>query len=211
MLEIKENAISMSTSESLKEIRTNLLYGEEKIIGFTSLLPSEGKTTVTLQLAHEFSLLGKKVCVLECDLKKPSMHKVLQIKQPEGLADYLQSTGKEIINRTNLGFDIVFAGKNRSNTTEILSSKRFDSFLQTLALKYDYVLIDTTPVTGSIDAKVVGNQTDGMVFVVRQNHTSAEKLARAILDFKKSGIKIIGAVLNRVRDHEKDYYYYYGD
>ena len=203
--------LNFATSEALKEIRTNLLYGNNKVIGFTSMSPSEGKSTMTIQLAKQFALLNKKVIVVECDLKRPVLHKTLLVKKSQGISEYLTNQTGEIINGTSENFDIIFAGNVPPNSTELLSSDKFSKLISKLKNDYDYVLVDTPPVLGTIDAQIIGGVVDGMVFVVRSRMTKTEELRKGILTFKQRGINIIGSILNRevAKKNGKGYYYYY--
>ena len=211
MLKLTMNELGFAASESLKEVRTNLLYGNNKVIGFTSISPSEGKTTLTIQLARQFAMLGKKTIIVECDLKRPAMHKSLGVKRIQGVSEYLTGQSDEIINETDLGFDIIFAGKIPPNSTELLSSEKFADLIKALKKEYDYILIDTPPVSGTVDAQIVGGHVDGMVFVVRAKQTKTDDLKRAIATFNQSRIKVIGAILNRtkIEKNGSHYYYYY--
>ena len=212
MINLTMKELGFAASESLKEVRTNLLYGNNKVIGFTSVSPSEGKTTMTVQLARQFAMLGKKTVVMECDLKRSSMHKALGIKKCHGVSEYLTGQSEEIINETNQDFDIIFAGKTPPNSSELLSSEKYANLIKMLRKEYDYVLIDTPPVSGTIDAQIIGGLVDGMVFVVRAKQTKTDDLKHAISTFEQSGIKTIGAILNRSKaDRSSSHYYYYYD
>lgn len=200
----------ISIEESWKKIRTNLLYCEGKIFALTSLSANEGKTTVTLNLAKQLSLLGKKVLVIDSDLKKPSIKKALGVtKKVSGLSEFLSNQDQVQIFSYEKNFDVIFAGKTPPNSSELLSSPHMVDFLSEAKEKYDYILIDTPPLSGSIDCQILGALVDGMILVIRTNFDKVQLLTKAIKELRNKRIKIIGTVLNMVKKGEDDYYGYY--
>lgn len=200
----------ISVEESWKKVRTNLLYCEGKIFAIASLSANEGKTTVTLNLAKQLSLLGKKVLVIDSDLKKPSIKKALGVtKKVSGLSEFL-SNQKEIQTFSyEKNFDVIFAGKTPPNSSELLSSFYMVDFLNKVKEKYDYILIDTPPLSGSIDCQILGSLVDGIILVIKTNFDKVQLLTKAIKELRDKRIKVVGTILNMVKKGEDDYYGYY--
>lgn len=204
------NISKISIEESWKKVRTNLLYCEGKIFAVASLSANEGKTTVTLNLAKQLSLLGKKVLVIDSDLKKPSIKKALGVtKKVSGLSEFLSNQKEVQIFSYEENFDVIFAGKTPPNSSELLSSSYMTDFLNKAKEKYDYILIDTPPLSGSIDCQIIGALVDGMILVIKTNFDKVQLLNKAIKEIKDKNIKIIGAILNMAKKGEDDYYGYY--
>ena len=199
---------SFSTIEAYKAIRTNIIFtlGSEhdscKKIIITSAIPGEGKTTTCLNLAIAFAQTGAKVIVLDADLRKPRIYRHLSLEKNNGLSDYLggmiTELDKVIKTCNEHGIDCITSGQTPPNPVELMSSKRMELLLDELSKKYDYVFIDTAPVTVVTDATAIANYVDGVVVVARQNYTIHESLQRAIVNLKFANVKILGYILNDV-------------
>ncbi|MBU5476915.1 CpsD/CapB family tyrosine-protein kinase [Eubacterium sp. MSJ-21] len=206
--------------ESLRTLRTNIQFcGDDvKVIMFTSSVPNEGKSTVTVNLARSLSESGKSVLVIDTDMRKSVLMgrlkaKANEDKQVSGLSHYLsgQKGLPEIVYLTQMPkFCMVFAGPTVPNPTEILDKKYFEDLIAFGRKNFDYVLIDCAPIGAAIDAAVVAKHCDGAVLVMAQGSSDR----RMVLDAKKqlevAGIKILGAVLNKVRAEKGYYGRYYG-
>ena len=190
--------------EAIKTLRTNIQFTgtEVKSIVVTSCYPNEGKSDVVFQLALEIGKMGKKVLVLDADIRKSSYINRFQVKQKtEGLSQYLsgQSRLQDIVYSTNFqGVDIIFAGPTAP-----------------MREKYDYVLADTPPVGSLTDAAVVARQCDGAIMVIESDLVSRRIAAKAKEQLEMSGCHILGAVLNKVDMKKNKYYskysYYYSE
>lgn len=204
------NISKVNLDESWKKIRTNLLYCEGKVFSVTSLMPNEGKTTVTLNLAKQLSLLGKKVLVIDGDMKKPSVEKALKVhSENNGLSEYLSSQDQLKVYTYNKNLDVVFSGKVPPNSSELISSANMASLIGMVKNQYDYVLIDTPPVTGSIDCQILGALSDGVILVLKSGLNNVEQVKKTVKDFNNKNIKIVGTILNMVKKSEDAYYGYY--
>lgn len=204
------NISKVNLDESWKKIRTNLLYCEGKVFSVTSLMPNEGKTTVTLNLAKQLSLLGKKVLVIDGDMKKPSVEKALKIHSGyNGLSEYLSSQDQLKVYTYDKNLDVVFSGKVPPNSSELISSANMVSLIGKVKNQYDYVLIDTPPVTGSIDCQILGALSDGVILVLKSGLNNVEQVKKTVKDFNNKNIKIVGTILNMVKKSEDAYYGYY--
>ena len=207
--------------EAIKTLRTNIQFTgtEVKSIVITSCYPNEGKSDVVFQLALEIGKMGKKVLVLDADIRKSSYISGFQVKQKTaGLSQYLsgQSGLQDIVYSTNFrDVDIIFAGPAAPNPSELLAQESFASLVHTMRGKYDYVLVDTPPVGSLTDAAVVARQCDGAILVVESDLVSRRVALKAKQQLEMSGCHILGAVLNKVDIKKNKYYskysYYYGE
>ncbi len=215
--------------ESYKMARTNIIFSVSgsnahncKLIAVTSATPGEGKTTSTINIAIAFSQTGSKVLVIDCDLRKPRIHRYIGVKNKTGLTTVIsgQATLSEAINKdVKKDFDILTSGEIPPNPAELLSSERMKEVIEELSQKYDYIFFDTPPVTVVTDASALSPFVDGIMIVVRQNHTDHESLSSAINLLNIANAKIIGFFVNDVTKksrygtyHNKyGYGYGYGD
>nr|WP_294492655.1 CpsD/CapB family tyrosine-protein kinase [uncultured Mediterraneibacter sp.] len=198
--------------EAIKTLRTNIQFSgaDIKTIVVTSCFPNEGKSDVTFQLAFEIGKIGKKVLLLDADIRKSEYVNRYQVRERiNGLSQYLSGQKKEadIIYRTNYeNLDIIFAGPVAPNPAELLEQDSFGVLLRSLREKYDYVLIDTPPIGSLTDAAIVSKQCDGAMLVIESETVSRHMALKAKEHLEKSGCRMLGAVLNKV-DFKKDKYY----
>lgn len=207
------------TSEALKALRTNLIFSgtDVKVIGLTSYGAAEGKSTLSFQTAMAFAQTGKRVLLVDADLRRSVLPSRLRMKNKvEGLSHYLcgQANASELIRETDLpGFYIMFAGARVPNSAELLGSDNFAKLITALKDTFDYVIVDTAPLGQVIDCAVIAPYLDGVVMVVDATRNSYKLERRVKNQLEKSGGKILGVVLNQVDlSHERGYYgRYYGD
>lgn len=198
--------------EAIKTLRTNIQFSgiDIKTIVVTSCYPNEGKSDVTFQLALEIGKMGKKVLVVDADIRKSAYVSRYQIKERiSGLSQYLSGQRREadIIYRTNFeGVDMIFAGPTAPNPSELLEQESFSQLLGSLREKYDYVLIDTPPIASLIDAAIAAKQCDGAILVIESETVSRRTALKAKEQLEMTGCRLLGAVLNKV-DVRKDKYY----
>lgn len=198
--------------EAIKTLRTNIQFSSKqvKVVLLTSCYPNEGKSDILFQLAKEIGKTGKKVLVLDADIRKSIYVRRYRINQSvNGLSQYLsgQVDRKWIVYSTNFeGVDIVLAGPSAPNPSELLEEKAFDEFLEEKRREYDYILIDTPPMANLVDAAVVARRCDGAVLVIESELVSYKVAQKVQRQLQKSGCRILGAVLNKV-DTKKDKYY----
>lgn len=214
IIEIKKELVDMKI-EAFKSLRTNLLYMDKtNVLGFTSSSANEGKTVTTFNTALAFAKLGKKVCLIDCDLRKSTLKDYIVVGgNIVGLSEYLtkQSEVEDIVYETNAeNLSIVFTGKNPPNPSELLTTSKFSELVEQLRNEFDYVIIDTPPATIGPDACIVGRSCDGMIVVVRSDHAKKKVLTRVKQELERNGIRIVGAVLNGVKRYQfnREYYYY---
>lgn len=204
-------------AESYRTLRTNLQYSsfdkEYKVIVVTSSEPGEGKSTTAGNLALSLAEGEKKVILIDCDLRKSSLHKKFKISNATGLSDVL--IGKEKISNAakiyNKNLMILTAGKTPPNPAEMLGSKAMTSLLKALREDFDYVVMDTPPVQAVTDSQILSTIADGTILVVRAEVTKKESVQNTINLLKKVNTNIIGTVLNGVDSKRNKYYYYYGE
>lgn len=206
--------------EAIKTLRTNIEFSgsEVKTVVITSCYPNEGKSDILFQLAREMGKAGKKVLVLDADIRKSSFVSRYQVSgKTNGLSQYLsgQINLHDIVYATNYtGVDIIFSGPVAPDPTELLSQKVFGELLQNMRDLYDYILVDTPPVLSVIDAAVAAKQCDGVILVIESELVSRKAAVKAKDQLKKSGCRLLGAVLNKVDMKKNKYYskysYYYG-
>lgn len=198
--------------EFYKTLRTNLIYmGNTNVIGLTSTVANEGKTITSFQLALSFSQIDKKILFIDCDLRRSSFKDYLLVGTVNnGLSEYLSDQCNDIIYKTNISnLDIIFTGKFPPNPSELLFSDKFSNLLKELRTKYDYIILDTPPVMAGSDAVIIGRNCDGVVMVLRSQVTKRKALLRTKQELERNGVRILGSVLNGVKETDLDEYYYY--
>lgn len=198
--------------EAIKILRTNVLFSSKqvKVILLTSCYPNEGKSDLAFHLAAEMGKAGKKVLLLDADIRKSIYIRRYSVNQNvQGLSQYLsgQVDRQWITYHTNYqNMDMIFAGPLAPNPSELLGDQSFDELLEEKKAEYDYILIDTPPIGTMIDAAVVGEKCDGAILVIESDMVSYKVAQRAKEQLERSGCRILGAVLNKV-DLKKDKYY----
>ena len=204
------------TAEAYRTLRTNLQFakvdGELKTVMFTSAGPGEGKSTITANTAVALAQSGRKVIILDCDLRKPIQHKIFN-KSNKGVTnilvehlnidDHIQETGIENLR-------LVASGPIPPNPSEIMGTRKMNELLELLKRQADIVLIDSPPVVAVTDASVLASQVDGVTLVLDSGIIRPEMAQRAKELITNANGKILGVILNRVEiDDEHAYYYYY--
>ena len=205
------------SAESYRTLRTNLQYSsfdeEYKVIVVTSSEPGEGKSTTAGNLALSIAQGDKKVALIDCDLRKPSLHKKFGLSNTVGLSDVI--VGKESISivghRYNNNLTVLTSGKIPPNPSEMLGSKSMKALIEALKKVFDYVILDTPPVQAVTDAQILSTRADGTLLVVRAEKTKKESVLNSVNLLKKVNANIIGTVLNGVDAKRSNYYYYYGN
>ena len=211
---------SYARKESLRALKTNLQFcGDDvKTIVFTSSLPDEGKSTVVFDLARSLTDSGKSVLLIDSDIRKSVLVGRLRAKtagkeEIKGLSHYLtgQSKLSDILYSTQVPkLMMIFAGPSVPNPTEILEKRYFDELLEFAKQQFDYILIDSAPIGAAIDAAVIAKKCDGAVLVIGQGEVNSRLIQSVVKQLEASGVRILGAVLNKVKMEASHYGRYYG-
>lgn len=209
-------------SESIRMVRTNLNFMDLKLINVTSTVPSEGKSDVIANLATSFAMLDKKVLIMDCDLRKPKVHRNFGLLRKRGVSDIVLSKGRlhysEVIQtfeQNDVKIDILTAGSKISNPSELINNKGFAELLKQLKEDYDLVLIDCPPISSLTDGVLVSKLTDGTVYVIESDRTNYQVISSCIEQLQANRAYILGAVLTKVNvkrekklyGYKYDYYY----
>lgn len=208
---------SSHVAEQYRTIRTNLLsLSPDKplqAIQITSALRAEGKTVTSCNLAFALAQESeKKTILVDADMRKPAVHKLLSIPKEPGLSEILSKdfdTERFLQRPIAGGLYAIPAGKGPANPSELLSSSRVPRLLARLRSEFDYIVFDISPVIPVTDASVLGKQLDGTILVVRACWTQAVDVERAYSLLREAQAKPIGAVLTSVVSHIPYYLYRY--
>ena len=210
-------------SEAFRGVRTSIIFSsaeiEPRIILISSSGPQEGKTLTASNLAITMANAGSRVVILDCDLRRPKIHKLFNIKRDKGMTNFL--TGNEdikglICNTGIENLDVIPCGPVPPNPSEILGSARMSKLLEILKKNYTRIIIDSPPITAVTDAVVLSKVADGVVLVIRAGETPKEIIKNGLMQLRAVNAHVIGTILNGVgmgRDgyYYQYYYYYYGE
>lgn len=220
MQKVKLNNIEKQdfrTRESYKTLRTNLEFAgkNRKVVAVTSCTPNEGKSSVSFQLALSMAESGKRVALVDADLRKSVLRSLYHVNAARyGLSHYLsgQASLSDVLCETNIpGFYVIFAGPVPPNPSELLGGEPFALMLDYLRREYDYVVVDTPPLGRVIDGAVIARQCDGAVFVIESGAVSYRFAQSVKEQLDKAGCRVLGVALNKVDVGSVGYYgKYYG-
>jgi len=213
------------TSESIRTLRTNLQFSsvdnELKTILVTSTLPAEGKSFVCANLATSFAQAGKKVLLVDCDLRKGRQHEIFKVQNKLGLSNILINSiedYKDYINDTNIAnLYVISRGPCPPNPSELLGSKKNSLLIEILKRKFDIIIFDGAPINGLSDSLILSKYVDKVLLVCAANHTPKSDFENARKTLENVNAPIAGCVLNRIDvknrgyGYNNYYYYYYGE
>ena len=205
--------LSFAAKEAYKLLRTNLLFslpeGEEgrgRIVGVTSSVRGEGKSTTTINLASTLAEQGEQVLVIEGDMRLPSLHKKMNVVPKPGLSNilvtrvdpepFIQTVEVDRINDVPITFDVLVAGDIPPNPSELIGSNRMKKRLEQLATQYQFILLDLPPVTAVTDALVATKLVDGVIMVVRNDYVDNGSLREAVRQLQLVDGRILGFVFS---------------
>lgn len=201
--------------EAYKTLRTNLLFALRgdgcKRFCITSSMPGEGKSITILNLAISIAQTGKRVLLIDADLRRPALARLLAVNPAPGLSNVLadQATlGDAIRVGTYPNLDVMLSGDVPPNPSELLSSEQMLNLVEEVSRKYDYVLVDAPPVNLVSDCCIVANMLDGIVLLARQGKARKDGVKQAINQLRLTGAKVLGCVFNGVAVNPKKYYRY---
>ena len=229
---VKENQktlhknLKFTATEQYKLLRTNLSFTlpEEDgcaIVGITSAMRGEGKSTTAVNLSYVLAESGKKVLLIDGDLRLPSVAKKMKLANSPGLTDLLK--GNESVQMRNFKSElfsnwyILPSGELPPNPSELLGSKRMENILKHFSKSFDYIIFDLPPVNIVSDALTVSKFISGMVVVIREDYTEKKELETCFRQLKLSDVKVLGCVINEAKNGRgsygkykyKRYYKYY--
>ncbi|MFR2264616.1 MAG: CpsD/CapB family tyrosine-protein kinase [Clostridium sp.] len=213
---VMEKAPKSIDAEAYRSLRSNIEYSsfddEYRAIVVTSSVPGEGKSTTSGNLALSLAQSGNKVLLVDCDMRKPSIHKKFKISNMSGTAELLlrKESFEDVANFYNENLTIITAGKIPPNPSEMLSSRAMTAFIKEMKKEFKYIILDTPPLQAVTDAQVLSTKVDGVLLVVRAGSTKRDAVLNSIDLIKKVQGKVIGTVLNGV-ENKKNSYYYYGE
>ncbi len=195
-----------ATAEAYRSLRANLKFAfsserDVRVIAATSCTQGEGKSSTNLSLAMSFAKSGRRVIVLDCDMRVPSVDKYLGLPLSPGLSEVLQSKCDwHAALHTNVveRLDVLTAGAQPASPSDLLDAQEFRRLLERLRRDYDLVVCDVPPAHAVADLESVVTQIDGVLIVVRSNKVSARTIAESVKRLKQSGAHLVGAVLNGV-------------
>ncbi|WP_297520177.1 CpsD/CapB family tyrosine-protein kinase [uncultured Clostridium sp.] len=204
-------------TEEYKTLRTNIQYSsyEKKleVILVTSSNPKEGKSTTAGNLLISLAQDNKKVIIIDCDLRRPTIHKKFKLSNNSGLSEVIVGRSKfhECVQEYSENIDILTAGKIPPNPSELLGSRTMRKLIEKLKEFYDYIIIDTPPLLSVTDAQILSSMVDGVVFVVRANKTKKDDILQAKKNLERVSANVIGTILHGVSKKENKNKYYYGE
>ncbi len=200
-------------AESYRKLRTNLSYfspdNPARVIMITSALPSEGKSLTATNLAASLGQSGQRTLLIDADLRRPSVAKVLRMTDDVGLTSVL--TGRvdvvDLVQHRDT-FDVLASGPLPPNPSELLGAQVFRDLIDSLRMEYDRIVIDTPPLVAVTDAAVVSTASDAVVIVAHANRTKRADLRRALFALRAVDANVFGVVLNQVAPNSNVYYQY---
>ena len=215
--------LDFPTTEAYKLLRTKLQYSfadEQccRVFSVSSAMAGEGKSVSAVRLAATLAQLDKRVLLIDCDMRRPTLAEKLAMNKYPGLSEHL--TGflpldkiiqTRTINATEASFSVITAGNRPPNPVELINSTKMSTTMQTLRERYDYIILDMPPVGEVSDALSSSKLADGVLFVIRQNYGNRLAVTDAIQQFEFVDAKVLGVLFNCVLDHvnRKKYSYEY--
>lgn len=200
---------SFAMTEAHKRLRTNVMFSfadDEsntcRVIGVTSAVAHEGKSTTSMNLAYDLMKAGKKTLLIDADMRLSRIAKFLGVEKAPGLSNLLvgRSNGEDLVQYSPVqdNLAVMTCGNFTPNPTELLASKRFEMMIDSLKQIYEYIVLDLPPVIEVSDALIASKHVDGMIMVVRQEYVDRRLIDDAIHQLRISGVRIIGFVMTCV-------------
>lgn len=217
LLEYLVDKPASSAAEAVRNLRTSVVLSNldhpPQVLMISSSGPSEGKTTVSIAMAQNFIGMGKRVLLIEGDLRRQVFSQYFDLAGTGSLQDVLsgEQTLAEAVQRVDrFGADVLVAGRSAGNAADVFSSDRFQAVIQDARVAYDIVVIDTPPVLAVPDARVIAHVADAVLYVVRWNATARHQISEGLRQFAQGKVQITGLVLTQI-DMKKMKHYGYGD
>ncbi|MGI6025092.1 MAG: CpsD/CapB family tyrosine-protein kinase [Pediococcus parvulus] len=210
---------SSVVAEQFRTIRTNIQFSavDKKIqsLVVTSAEPSEGKSTVSSNLAVVWAKQNEKVLLIDADLRRPSAHRTFNLLNAAGLSSYLSNNAvyEEIIQETEVpNLSVISSGPIPPNPAELLNSRHINTLIERLEDEYDIIIFDAPPINTVTDAQLLASKADGVILVVPQGIAEKGSVTHAVEQLNKVHAKVLGTVMNRFKADKAPGYYggYYG-
>lgn len=214
---VVDNKNVSKITEGYNRLCDNILFmnadGKKQVIQIESSLAHEGKTTIACNLAVALSYTHKKVCIVDLDFRRPTVHRTFGLLKEDGVADYVlgKIEKEKIIKHTSYkDVDIVTRGSRVDNATYFLISDKFKEFMDYLRASYDYIIVDCAPILQVSDYIHISKNTDGVLFVVAYGITTKAQVTDAVNELKNNNIPILGTVFSMYDSKHSDGYGSYG-
>lgn len=205
VLKYMQNKPNSAVAEAIRNLRTSLLLANldnpPKVIMSCSSTPGEGKTTQSIALALNLAGLGKKVLLMEGDIRRRVMNEYFDIPEKSGFLSVMLGDVRlddALTHLPDMGIDVLLGERSQTNAADIFSSDRFGKFLDTLRTRYDYVIIDTPPVLAVADARIIGRWVDTTIYTVKWDSTSHRQVLDGLKSFEQVNVKVTGLVLGQI-------------
>lgn len=205
-------------SEQYRTIRTNLQFaisGDQRLrsLVVVSSGPGEGKSTSSANLAVVFAQTGRKVLLVDADMRKPTVHKTFGLSNEEGLSNLIssQQSAIAVIQPTDVtNLSVIPSGPTPPNPAELLNSRRMNQLIEELYQMFDLVIFDMPPIMTVADGLIMASKTDGTVLVAREDKTNKEAIVETKRRLLSAKAKILGVIYNGAKQNtDSEYYYYY--
>jgi len=203
-------------AEAARAIRTNLMFMNPdhpyRTLLVTSAAPAEGKTTVACSIAVALAQGGQRVCIVDCDLRRPRLHRIFDRAGDAGVTNVLvgEATLDQVAKPTGIhNLWSIPAGPTPPNPADMLHSERFRKFITDLSERFDRVVIDSPPLVAVTDSAIISTLMDGTVFVVRAFKTNRHLSGQGLRALRDVDARVVGGVLNAVNLNKSEYSYYY--
>lgn len=194
-----------AAAEAVRNLRTSVMLSNldhpPQVILSTSSLSGEGKTTTAISLAHNYAGLGKKVLLIEGDIRRRVFSEYFDHDKPEGILSILSGAKRfeDVVLRVELiGVDMLIGEQSSTNAADVFSSERFSALMVDIRHRYDIVIIDTPPVLLVPDSRIIAQEADAVLFTVKWDATARAQVCEAMRQFTIAGISVSGVVLNQI-------------
>ena len=212
------NDSSSMTAENFKGLRTSVFLSSAdnppKTLLITSMTPGEGKSSICACLGASIAQTGKKVLIIDADMRRPTQYKNFNVENTSGLSSFLAGISKEdedIVTRIDENLHIIPSGPVPPNPSELLSSTKLITMIENVSKTYDMIIFDTPPLASVTDPVILSQHVDGVIIVTWAGKTTHEILGKGLKQLKDISAPITGLVLNRFSAKKSGYYYNYGD
>ncbi len=213
-IEFQERELPYEINEEIKQLRTNIQFSgaDKKVIMITSTLADEGKSSVALELCCSLAELGKKVLLIDADMRKSVLNEqtIPGAKADKGLSHLLsgQESLERVLYSTNFrGVYVIFAGHVPPNPAELLAGRNMRQLMDGARQQFDYIIVDCPPVSLVTDAAVIAPLCDGAIVVVKAEAIPRKMAANTVKILERTEVPILGVVLNQVNTKRHGYYY----